>query len=55
MLAGEPSILRMIEDGGQPGHIQKTIGAPRIIYESAACFPFSANNLLTLFALLGSM
>jgi hypothetical protein len=55
MLAGEPSILTMIEDGGQPGHIQKTIGAPRIIYESPACFSFSGNKLLTVFALLRSM
>ncbi len=55
MLAGEPSILTMIEDRGQPGHTQKTIGAPRIIHGSAACFPSSGNKLLTVFALLGSM
>jgi hypothetical protein len=36
MLAGEPSILIMIEEG-QSG-LSRTIGAPQIIHGSAACF-----------------
>jgi hypothetical protein len=54
MLAGDPSILTNDRSSGQSGHIQKTIGAPRIIYGSAACFPFCGNRMLTVFALLGS-
>jgi hypothetical protein len=38
MLAGEPSILSSIEEGGLAGRIQKTIGAPRIFHGSAAWF-----------------
>jgi hypothetical protein len=55
MLAGDTSILTNDRSSGQSGHIQKTIGAPRIIYESPACFSFSGNKLLTVFALLRSM
>jgi hypothetical protein len=33
MLAGDPSILTNDRSSGQSGHIQKTIGAPRIIMD----------------------
>jgi hypothetical protein len=46
MLAGEPSILTIIEEG--PTWPRKTIGAPQIVYRSAACFPFLEGEAVSL-------